>query len=101
RGSYRPLEVRGERAAHVVAFLREYEQERALVITSRLLASLPERERGAYDWGDTEISVPPELGGLRLRSVLAGGDLSLPVAPLTLKVSEALASLPLALLLSS
>ena len=101
RGSYRPLEVRGERATHVVAFLREYEGERAMVIASRLLASMPQREEGVYEWGDTEIALPPELGGSELKSVLAGPDLSLRVAPLTLKVSEALASLPLALLLSS
>ena len=101
RGSYRPLEVRGERASHLVAFLREREDERALVIAPRLLASLPERATGIYDWGNTEIVLPDELGAMSFKSVLADGDLSLPVAPLTLKLSEALATLPMALLLSS
>ena len=101
RGAYRPLELRGSRAAHVIAFLREHENQRALVIAPRLLLALGDGSGPGFDWDDTEIVLPTELGGLRVQSVITGGELSLPSTPLTLKISDVLAALPLALLLSS
>jgi (1->4)-alpha-D-glucan 1-alpha-D-glucosylmutase len=58
---YLPLEVRGQRAEHVVAFARRDENQWVIVIGTRLFASLElqagEAPIGAV-WGDTEIVWP-------------------------------------------
>ncbi len=67
-GTYTPLEVIGERASYLCAFLRQNGQgQQALVVVPRLVATLAERiERppmGAELWGDTAIVMPTPSGG--------------------------------------
>jgi (1->4)-alpha-D-glucan 1-alpha-D-glucosylmutase len=61
-GRYQPLEVVGEQAAHVVAFAREREGMRAIVVVPRLPAELLGTAQtpfiNAANWGDTRIILP-------------------------------------------
>jgi (1->4)-alpha-D-glucan 1-alpha-D-glucosylmutase len=63
-GSYRPLRVRGERAAHVCAFARRLAGQSLIVIVPRLYRRLlddPERlPLGEAVWQDTLIELPRE-----------------------------------------
>jgi (1->4)-alpha-D-glucan 1-alpha-D-glucosylmutase len=60
-GAYLPLEVRGEKAGHVVAFARRADRQWAVAIATRLPASLGlavgEAPVGKI-WGDTQIVWP-------------------------------------------
>jgi len=61
-GHYQPLEVIGEQADHVVAFARETEGIRAIVVVPRLPAELLGTAQtpfiNAAHWGDTRIILP-------------------------------------------
>ena len=81
-GAYRPLEVAGERAAHVIAFGRGVAPG-AVTVVPRLVLGV------GGDWGDTRVSLPDgawfdQLGGRRV-----AGDVP---------VAELLGDFPVALL---
>ncbi|MGA8493756.1 MAG: malto-oligosyltrehalose synthase [Terriglobales bacterium] len=61
-GSYMPLRINGQKAAHVVAFAREHGGRTAIVAVPRLCATLLGESRQtvcAEDvWGDTSIEFP-------------------------------------------
>lgn len=63
-GDYLPLKVLGDRADHVCAFVRSFEDEAIMVVIPRLLHTLMgEKDRlpvGRSVWGDTRIALPPE-----------------------------------------
>lgn len=67
-GSYEPLEVQGERAQHVIAFMRRHEGRVLVVIVVRLFALLDRAGHGQRlalgpaAWGDTRVLLPPGLG---------------------------------------
>ncbi len=60
RGTYIPLKVTGERSEHVVAFAREFEGRRAIVVAPRLWGTLL-GDRGTIGddglWGDTSVEI--------------------------------------------
>lgn len=62
QGRYEPLEVVGEQAHRVLAFMREYEQQRAIIVVpihaARLLENGAVPLVAASDWGDTRVSLP-------------------------------------------
>lgn len=62
RGSYQPLEVRGTHAAHVLAFARIGEAQRAVVVVPRLAAGLlgttAQPLIPAQNWDDTRVLLP-------------------------------------------
>lgn len=62
RGSYTPLDVVGRHAEHVVAFCREYQGKRALVMVPRwpyrLLENGVHPQVNARVWGDTRVKLP-------------------------------------------
>ncbi len=62
RGRYVPLPVRGEQAAHVLAFARVAGDARLLVVVPRLPAALlgesPDPWIEPERWGDTEVVMP-------------------------------------------
>jgi (1->4)-alpha-D-glucan 1-alpha-D-glucosylmutase len=62
RGRYQPLEVVGSQAHRVMAFVREHEGERAIVIVpircALLLENSAEPRVGASQWGDTRVHLP-------------------------------------------
>jgi (1->4)-alpha-D-glucan 1-alpha-D-glucosylmutase len=80
-GDYAPLEVRGHRAAHVVAFARRRSSSALIAVAARHLAEpliggdalAPPAEW----WGDTAIVTPNDLLDSEMRDVLdAGGTRS-------------------------
>lgn len=62
-GDYVPLEARGAKAAHVVAFLRRHQGKTLLVAALRLPATGP--QPGAGDWEDTVLVLPQTAGEWR------------------------------------
>ena len=77
RAEYLPLEARGERAHHVVAFARRDGAQCVIVVATRLFASLGLRAGElpiGTVWGDTVIELPAGAlpAGTRLVDVLSG-----------------------------
>ncbi|MGQ9370955.1 malto-oligosyltrehalose synthase [Azospirillum sp. A39] len=99
-GDYRPVEVVGEHADRVVAFLRRTDTAYALVVVPRLVAALMAGQGRplppADAWGDTALMMP-ELPDGAARRILTGGTLDLP-ADGRLPVVELLGRFPVALL---
>jgi (1->4)-alpha-D-glucan 1-alpha-D-glucosylmutase len=79
-GTYAPLEVRGQHAQHVCAFLRQHEDATALVIVPRLVVRLARGELrppvGADVWGDTHLILPDDAGINVLENVFTGETLA-------------------------
>uniref|UniRef100_UPI000367925A malto-oligosyltrehalose synthase n=1 Tax=Pseudomonas chlororaphis TaxID=587753 RepID=UPI000367925A len=77
RGTYQPLEVQGRHADKVLAFMREHQGQRAVVIVPRLVAGL--LESGAHprvdapDWGDTRVHLPFAAPGQNLKGLFSTG----------------------------
>jgi (1->4)-alpha-D-glucan 1-alpha-D-glucosylmutase len=101
-GAYLPLPVHGSGAEHVVAFARQHGNAYAIVVGSRLAASLlsPQSDVPLVDparWEDTSIELPAALASRALFDWLS------PAAPKAgddgrLLVRDALSALPVALL---
>ncbi|CAN5905262.1 hypothetical protein BH23ACT11_BH23ACT11_16740 [soil metagenome] len=104
KGEYVPLEVIGEKADHIVAFARWYEDQVAVTLVPRLYASLSGEEgllmpqTGA--WGDTQIRLPEELPVSDLNKALTGERVAVETGNTghCFPVSEALRSFPVGLL---
>ncbi|WP_025809096.1 malto-oligosyltrehalose synthase [Pseudomonas chlororaphis] len=77
RGTYQALEVQGRHAGKVLAFMREHQGQRAVVIVPRLVAGLLEsgaRPRvDAPDWGDTRVHLPFAAPGQNLKGLFSTG----------------------------
>jgi (1->4)-alpha-D-glucan 1-alpha-D-glucosylmutase len=101
-GEHMPAESVGARAQHVFGFARRHEGRVAVVIVPRLMtkvvrdAGLPV---GRDVWGDTVMHFPG-LNRVRLRNALTGEGLVLSEKEAGLAVADALASCPVALLIS-
>lgn len=103
RGEYVPLAIEGNRAAHVVAFLRCWEGETVLVAISRLHVALfggqTRRPDSGAAWGDTRLLLPVDHVDLPWRDALSGRTLrSGSETDGAIRVSELLADLPVAAL---
>ncbi|MFD2238372.1 malto-oligosyltrehalose synthase [Aureimonas populi] len=77
RGAYRPLEVVGEKAAHIVAFARTDSEGRAAVVLAprlahALLGGGTDATPSAEVWADSTVRLPAELSGLAFSDVLGG-----------------------------
>jgi (1->4)-alpha-D-glucan 1-alpha-D-glucosylmutase len=104
-GSYVPLEVTGPRAAHIVAFLRSYGHETAVVIAPRLTHCFTERQLFAERkteltfaddcWKGTVVHLP-EMINSDLHDVLSGQGCH--VYSGKIELARVLTQLPLALL---
>jgi (1->4)-alpha-D-glucan 1-alpha-D-glucosylmutase len=98
RGAYRPLDVAGPLAAHVIAFLRSHEGAHCLIVAPRLPAKL----LGGDDsiivpptvWHDTVLRLPKVLAGRKLRDAVGDAGSQQDTASL----SHILGKFPVALL---
>lgn len=99
-GSYEPLEIRGARERHLVAFMRRHEGRAFVLLVVRLFATLDvERAPDSISngeqlpsplsiaWDDTEVLLPPGAGPWQFEDCItgmsiAGKDDRLAVAPL-------------------
>jgi (1->4)-alpha-D-glucan 1-alpha-D-glucosylmutase len=72
QGDYQPLEVQGEHADRVVAFMRSLGEQHAIVVVPRLSAELLGGSQlpliAADQWGDTRIALPAVLADKALHS---------------------------------
>ncbi|CAG1771671.1 partial (1-_4)-alpha-D-glucan 1-alpha-D-glucosylmutase, partial [uncultured bacterium] len=99
-GQYLPLECLGEHSRSAVAFARASEGESAVTIVPRFLTTLC--REGEYatgrKWGDTLVKLPEELHGNGWTDAFTGRKYP---AGKELLLSGALATFPIALLLSA
>jgi len=91
-GDYEPIESRGERAEHVVAFARRHGDATVIAVVPRLVTALTALDRpvplGEAAWGDTALVLPDDLAARRYQNVVtaeavvAGRPAGLPLAKL-------------------
>lgn len=98
-GGYVPLETAGEKADHLVAFARRYEDEAVIVVAPRLNSGLTDEDGSlipaSETWADTRVELPEDLAGVRLCNLLTGEKLE---AGATLTAAKLLRGFPAALL---
>jgi (1->4)-alpha-D-glucan 1-alpha-D-glucosylmutase len=103
QGDYLPLVVQGERANHVVAFMRRSQNASVLVVAPHLVAGLVDNSNlppvGSKVWGDTHILVPRYSSCEKYRNVFTGEVLDPSHADAKIAVSELLGYFPVALCL--
>ncbi|MDQ3804471.1 MAG: malto-oligosyltrehalose synthase [Acidobacteriota bacterium] len=103
RGDYLPLEAAGRRAGNVVAFARKDGEDEVVVVAGRFFTRLgvgragPLRLRAAA-WDDTTLALGDQLGGARWRDLFTGTEFDAPEGRRTLRLSDVLSPLPVALL---
>jgi (1->4)-alpha-D-glucan 1-alpha-D-glucosylmutase len=98
-GDYRPLQVQGPKAQHVVAFARMHERSVVVAVAVRLYAGLllePAQPPVGNLWSDTAVDLSSLSVGGRWRDVFSGRVLDPPRQLLSL--AKLLAILPVALL---
>jgi (1->4)-alpha-D-glucan 1-alpha-D-glucosylmutase len=95
RGEYRPVEVRGPRAPHVVAFVRSRADAHCLVVVPLHCCHCEEQSDEAV-WHDTTLHLPPDLAGRTMRDRICGTRLE--VRDRHMPVASVLARFPVALL---
>ncbi|VVN89853.1 malto-oligosyltrehalose synthase [Pseudomonas fluorescens] len=75
RGRYQALEVLGSQAERVLAFSREIEGQRAVVIVPRLVSGLLKTGAqplvSALEWGDTRVQLPFTASGQNLKGLFS------------------------------
>ncbi|WP_191487012.1 malto-oligosyltrehalose synthase [Pseudomonas sp. FEN] len=75
RGDYQPLEVLGEQAEHVLAFMRSASTQRVIVIVprqaARLLAHAHLPRVQAPVWGDTRVKLPFAAPDCKLKGLFS------------------------------
>jgi len=98
-GDYRPLQVVGDREAHVLGFMRQHDEQAVLVVVPRLPAKLLKAAMlphiPAENWGDSQLQVTPAMPG-EWRDVLSNASLRLGEG--TLPIGELLREFPVAVL---
>jgi (1->4)-alpha-D-glucan 1-alpha-D-glucosylmutase len=105
-GDYVPLEVRGERAGHVIAFARVGSEQTVIAIVARLAASLlgwrSSRLLATPDtWGDLTVPLPADWTPCRYHDALSGQPIAAGgAAGKSIRVADALRHLPATLLIS-
>ncbi|MEN9936513.1 MAG: hypothetical protein RLZZ387_3092 [Chloroflexota bacterium] len=99
-GDYRPLEARGGKQEHAVAFARALGEEEIVAVAPRLVVGLTDGEERlpvGEVWGDTRLTLTHAELGRRYRDVLTGAEhIVTPEGDLAL--ADVLATLPVALL---
>jgi len=75
KGAYLPLKAEGEKAEHVVAYLRTYENRFVLCAAGRFFAKLdPAETAGPAAWKDTIVMLPQEASGKVWRDIFTGKE---------------------------
>ncbi len=104
-GSYLPLEVTGSKDKHICAFAREKNNRVAIIVAPRLYLTLMQGKKelpfAGTVWQDTEIRLPEQLAGIKLRNIFSDASWYITVpeeGPLLLRVELLLQSWPVALL---
>lgn len=106
QGSYLPLDVTGTGAEHVVAFARQWDDQVAITIVPRLLATLGIRKHGLPCgkrlWKDTAVILPESLRNYTFRNLLTKeGILARGKHHAEIEMADILKDLPVGLLVNS
>lgn len=100
-GSYKPISINGEKARYVIAFGRENDQEKMIVVVGRfytqLINILSNPPLGQDIWKDTYLSLTPEWHG-SYQDLFTGQAYSIASS---IPVSELFFKLPMTLLKTS
>ena len=96
-GCYRPLDVIGPRASHVIAFERTHGGDRSVTIASRITASI-DRSNQPQWWRDTAILLPMQNEEVDL--VCHVGQHRVRTERGTIRAASALEKLPVAVLVN-
>jgi (1->4)-alpha-D-glucan 1-alpha-D-glucosylmutase len=91
RGRYRPLDVRGARHEHIVAFARTFEGQTCVTVAARLMRGSTSTSAQEW-WGDTTVELPAELDSPRWQSAITDAEIAGGAA--TFRVAELLVKLP-------
>ena len=105
-GGYAPLEAAGERARHVIAFVRRAGRESAIVAAGRFFTMLeiaPDSFPAGAVWSDTKVMLPPDLAPRRYVDLFTGSavDLRADKGTAVLSMGEAFARMPISMLVPS
>jgi maltooligosyltrehalose synthase len=95
RGAYRPLDVSGPLAEHVVAFARSYEHAHCIVVVPRLSLMAHYEIGHTAQWQGTILHVPDDLAGRPMRDRFSEAVLT--VGPKQ-EIEQVLGRFPIALL---
>ncbi len=72
-GTYRPLEVQGERAENLVGFLRQENDKTCIIVLPRFFTQLVDDPSvlpcGESNWGQTKIALPHDLQAQSYRNI--------------------------------
>jgi malto-oligosyltrehalose synthase len=102
RGSYRPLEVTGPLAAHVVGFVRSRGDAHCVVVVPRLPAKLLPGDDmiviSAEAWEGTALRLPHDIASAALRDAISGASVG--KLGRGLLVSDVLRRLPVAMMVA-
>jgi (1->4)-alpha-D-glucan 1-alpha-D-glucosylmutase len=103
-GDYLPLEVRGSKAEHVIAFMRRAEGRAIVVVIARWLATQTASFEcmfpNADSWADTQVALPAECSS-SLVDVFSNQSFNrVAESPRSIPCSALLARLPLAVLVT-
>jgi (1->4)-alpha-D-glucan 1-alpha-D-glucosylmutase len=93
-----PLNVTGPRANHVVAFAREHNGKRVMVLCGRFFMQLPDAPPlpvGPHAWAGTLIKLEPGSPSWMIDLITVG---SIPIIGGRLALGEAFAQMPVAML---
>ncbi len=106
QGSYLPLVVEGDKQNHVIAFIRAFEKQAVLVVSTRFYIPLMQEEniRIPVDrWKDTYVIIPEEWKKMVFYNVLTGKEAPFDTVKgaLCLRLEKVLDPLPYALLESA
>jgi len=104
KGEYAPLEARGEKANHVIAFSRGLNDARAIIIVPRFLTGLVPQPQdlptGRDIWGDSSLVIAVGEDGEHYRNVFTGETVTVSQCNgvHVLYLSEIFSNFPVALL---
>ena len=105
-GAYLPLSAHGKGKENVCAFARTMRKQISIVVVPRLVARLGNGETrvplGKSVWGDTRLTLPSQLEGLRLHNIFTEKSLAVEKSDKTpaLPMATVLEKFPVALLSS-
>lgn len=81
QGSYTPLSIQGQGEESVIAYCREIEGKRVIVVVPRLISHYIREDilypHGQEVWGDTVLELPVNSGGGSYRNIFTGEILSI------------------------
>lgn len=100
QGDYRPIQVKGAKADHMLAFSRQDEQHCLVVAVPRLIAPFCGKAGMSLDWADTRLALPQPCDAMLWIDVLDGTEKNFGPGP-DLSAVEIFSAWPVAVLIGT